>query len=308
MPKDISLPPEAHPPLGKTFLAGFDKDNESFPIFAVLKDPRAGGYIAPAVGDTTGLSTEVIANFPNNKFLKAQRLSETRVMWMYYIMPGPILTTKEKSGDFNSVEVDTIEQEGLIGTIDPITSNGVLKSAFAPTSSVVGNRTSQQVASLPSDQVVPDWDFVPIPMLLFSITHNYFCNGTDQAKIVTNYDSAGGASALRKHRKTIRYSYTKPDPDLSVSAFETSDIHYTGIAISFNFNNVINDLLLYSQNITVNGCLWTEAYDFPATTPSATAWAAGMWIVRSYKVDQLGAQLWKTTTIEYYTIEGNPTI
>lgn len=80
--------PEEHPPLGKSHIIGFDSGSATYPILAVAKDPRQASYAVPAVGSTTGLSTEFISAYANNKFTHVQRISEQRVLWIYQRIPG----------------------------------------------------------------------------------------------------------------------------------------------------------------------------------------------------------------------------
>lgn len=241
--------------------------------------------------------------------------SPTDSLWVvvrrvYETMPGPVLTTVEVSAEFNGEDVTTTKQRGLHGTLTPDSGNGVIASIVTPETSVVDVKTTKGISSdtLPDDLVYAFWDFVPLPMLLFDITHDVFCNLSEQAKVITNYDTAFGSSEFRKHRVTISYSYTKPDPDLSASSFETADVRYAGAVISFGFNNVLNDALDFDGEVIIGGCTWDEDYTFAATSPDATTFYAGEWYVRNYKSEQLGSNLWKSTKIEFYSAPGNPSI
>lgn len=98
---------EEHPPLGKSYLVAFEQNDADFPLLGVRKYPGAGGYALPAVGSTTGLSTEFIARYPNNKFSRAMGISEQRVLWIYEILPGPTTTTTRIDTDGATVTITT---------------------------------------------------------------------------------------------------------------------------------------------------------------------------------------------------------
>lgn len=298
---------QEHPPLGKTFITGYDANDEAYPILAVAKDPRLNAT-PPTVGTTTGLSTEAITAWPDNKFTRVQQINEQRELWLYELLPGPVLTTKESTADFNGDIVPTTRQRGLIGALDPETGAGFLESVFAPTDAVQGVRTTKKLLALPDDYVEAFWDYVSIPRLIFDINHEIFCNLTSHGKVVSTPDEFGGVSMWRKHRRFIKYHSPKPDPDLSGAAYETAIVAYEGIYIGFNYRNVLNDAISFNGDFIDGDCTWTEDYSFAATDTSATEFQAGLWFPRSYEVQRVGSGVWKSIFTEYYSAEGNPSI
>lgn len=231
---------------------------------------------------------------------------------IYETMPGPILTGHIRNSEFRGRSVDVTIQQDLHGFIAVETGDGVLSSVIDPLTSVVDRRTSKKFAMLPPTEVSSDWDFVSLPLLLFEIDVTYFCGGTQFFKCVVNPITGAGSAVIRKHRKTVSYSNTLPNPDLSASAFTTADIRYQGVVIGFSYQNVLNDAISYSQEFFQStggdACGWTEAYTFDATSPSATAFLAGIWVTKSLVNEELGDSMWKTTQIEYYSASGNPSI
>lgn len=228
----------------------------------------------------------------------------------YRTLPGRELESVEKSAEFNGEPVTTSTQEAQIGTLPPETGNGIISSITTQKTSTIEQRRTVAISGteLPDDDVEAFWEYVPLPFLLFDITHDVFCNLSEQAKVITNYDTAFGSSQWRKHRKTTSWSYTRQDPDLSDSSFETNDIRYQGAAIGFSFNNVLNDALTFDGEVIIGGCTWDESYTFAATDPTATEFYAGMWVVRSFRQRRIGNGVWESEKIEYYSIKGNPAI
>lgn len=231
---------------------------------------------------------------------------------VYHTLPGAILRTHSLDENVRGEVVVTTIQKGMDGTLPPETGGLVIGSETRDLSTVVEERTSKTVAGLPDDESWGFWDFVSLPSLIFDITHTVYCNHSKFFSVITRYDSGGGASFLRKHRVTISYHETYPNDDLSGSAYESNDVRYTGKVISFAFNNVLNDALAYSEDFynsdSDSACFWTESYTFAATTPTATAFAAGLWVTKSYAVSQWGTQGYKATHVEYYSAPGNPSI
>lgn len=97
-----------HPPLGKTFIMGFDSGDTTRPILAVAKDPRKP-YTLPAAGSTTGLSSEAITLWSDNKFTGVQHIDETRMLWIYEILPGVILTEYDQDEETLSLITTTYQ-------------------------------------------------------------------------------------------------------------------------------------------------------------------------------------------------------
>lgn len=163
------------------------------------------------------------------------------------------------------------------------------------------------------DQDCEYWDLVSLPNLIFDVDPVVFCNDTPFFTVVLNYLMAGGMTCLRKHRRTVTYSFTTtPDPDLSTSSFEPANLRYAGKMISFSFANALNDALAFSGTIChsteMDACCWDEEWDFAASEPSATTFAAGAWYVKDHVVELIDNNVptWRTTLIEYYSAAGEP--
>lgn len=297
------------PELGKFVIQSFDSENLAFPIVVVSRDPTIGGYVKPTIGDAcTDPRFAATHTFVG---VTVTHL-DNRVIWTYRKLPGPILTGHHNGADIRGRVVDITTQEGASGALAVETGNLILASDVDPLSTVVDRRTTKKVASLPPEEVSSFWQDVPLPTLIFSITNTIFCNNSQFASLVTNPVKGGGSSVLRKHRKTVSYSATLPNPDLSGVAFTVTDLEYRGKMIQFSYQNVLNDAISYSQTLALtsggSACAWTEAYSFSASTPSATTFAAGAWYTRSFIPEPFGDSMWKTTKIEYYSASGNPSI
>lgn len=225
----------------------------------------------------------------------------------------PILTGASRTVDVRNRTVDTSSTIVTHGT-GPDVSSLNISSTVKDRNEQIADKTTVSIASLPPDEVSAFWDIVSIPLCILDITHTVFCNETPFGTVVTNYDMAGGVSALRKHRRTTSYVSSPPDtsPNLSGAAFDTTDIAYNGKVISINKSNVLTDAISYDADYAyssdVGACVWTEAYDIAATTPSATTFLAGAWYTRSCIPTPFGQSMWKLEKIEYYSIPGNPAI
>lgn len=299
--------PDELPPLDKFVVSGYAEGHRDYPVVIVVKDSRALGYTLPSAA----------ALCPDDRFATHQFIGVTptsidnRVIWTYEILPGPTIAGESLTADVRGRKVDVAITTVAAGT-DPATGDGVISSVVTPIDSVRSQRTTISVATLPTTEVSAFWDFVPIPLLVFDINHVIFCNNTPFGTLVSTPVTSGGSSQLRKHRKTVSYSNTYPNPDLSASAPVPADVRYQGKFISFSYSNVLNDALAYEQEFfqtsSESGCGWTEEYDIAASVPSATTFAAGAWYVRSYRVEEWGESGWKSTLIEYYSAPGNPAV
>ncbi len=281
--------------------------------------------VAPTLTITGGTgATGTCAIQPQNAYLIKEDLIRTPdspldslyviVRKVFAVMPGPSIGGSELSVAVRGRAVLTEEIVGLTGTVDPQSSATTISSQTVPIDSVRQRRVTKSLASLPSDELWAYWDFVSLPTLVFDIVNTIYCNDSQFATVVTNPALGGGASVLRKHRKTVSYSSTVPNltPDLSGSSFTVSNMEYRGKVIQFSYNNVLNDHVTYNEDFAyssgMSACVWTEAYDFPATTPTATDFLAGDWYVKSYIPEQFGQSMWKITMIEFYSAEGDPDI
>lgn len=217
----------------------------------------------------------------------------------------------------------TVDVRGrIVGTSSTIVASGtdpeigslIISSVVKGRNNQIADRTTVSIASLPPDEVTAYWDWVSLPLCVLSITHTIYCNEGSFATLVTNYDTQAGSSVLRKHRRTTSYVTTAPDttPNLSGAAFETADLRYQGKVISFALSNVLNDAVSHSAEYAFStggsACAWTEAYNFSATSPSATTFLAGAWYTKSLRVEPFGQSMWKLTKEEYYSASGNPAI
>lgn len=236
-----------------------------------------------------------------------------RLIRVYKTMPGPDLIGHEITGDYNGSEIMTTESTGLTGTVDPEDAPGVISSVTTPISAVEDKRVTKRVtSSLPATKKWAEWHYIPLPLLIFAIDINIYCNGTSQFAAIVNPDTDAGCSAFRKHRITEVYDDEPPDDDLSVSAFNVRDVEFRGKIIQFSWQNVLMDASSYSESFSTtsgdSSCSWTESWSFAATTPSATDFAAGDWYVRDANTVRVGTNLWKTTIIEFYSAPGDPAI
>lgn len=95
---------EEHPPLGTSYVIGFDQGDQAFPIIGIAQDPRSGGYVVPAAyaahPDTTA--------YPNYKFVDVKvTSSDQRVLWTYQLFPGPWIYDDLYRGPGISVDPET---------------------------------------------------------------------------------------------------------------------------------------------------------------------------------------------------------
>lgn len=279
------------------------------------------------VGDGTG-ATATARVQPASAVLVSQREGEfsdddpkshdyVRVIRTYMTLPGPVLTNTFRSAQVRGRTVQQTIQKAATGTIPVETGALIISSETQALTTVIDQRTTNKVASLPPQEKWAYWDFVPLPKLVFDIVNTIYCDGTQFGTIITDPVTGGGSSVLRKHRVTVDYydgitPAGPPNPDLSGSSFTTADLSYAGRFVHFDYGNVLNDAISYSQVVGIatggDACSWTEAYSFSATTPSAATFLAGDWYVRDYKVEQWGDTGWKSTKTEFYSASGNPSI
>lgn len=297
------------PPLGKFVIQSFDADSPAYPMVVVSRDPTIQGYVKPAVGAAcpdpryAGTHTFVSASVTH---------LDNRVLWLYRKLPGPMLVGRRRSQEIRGATVSIVTQEGASGTLTVDTGSAVLSSAVDPLSTVIDERKTESALDLPPAEVSGFWEPVGLPLLIFDIINTIYCNGGPFGTLVTNFVQGGGSSVLRKHRKTVSYDFgpTAPNPNLSGSAYTPTVIDYSGKIIHISKSDVLNDHITYDQDFIFSSsgsaCGWTEAYDYPATTPSATAFAAGIWVTKSFVNEPWGDSGWKSTHIEYYSADGNP--
>lgn len=273
------------------------------------------------VGDGTGASATARIQ-PAGALLLSQKKVElpeedprshdyVKVLRVYEVLPGAVLTSHERTAAVRSTTVEITKQKGVTGGLPVETGSNVISSEVTALDSLTDVRVTKKVQSLPADEVYSLWGFVSIPKLLFDIENTIFCNDTKVGVVTTTPVSGGGASFLKKHRVTIKYWDSVPNPDLSASAFVVNDVVYQGKFISFSYGNVLNDAISYDEAFfSGSDCTWDEVYDFPATTPSATDFDAGLWIVREFEVEQwcADAPMYRSKLTEYWSGSGNPSI
>lgn len=225
----------------------------------------------------------------------------------------PVLTGASRTVDVRGRNVDTSSTIVAHGT-GPDVSSLNISSVVQDRNNQIADKKTVSIASLPPTEVVARWDWVSLPLLVFAITPNVFCNLSPFATVTLDYATDYGCSALRKHRRTVSYVTTPPDttPNLTTSAFEVRDVRYQGKVISFALSNVLCNLLEYDADFSYSdgeeACTWTEFWNFSATIPSATEFIAGLWAVKSFIAEPFGQSMWKLTKDEYYSIPANPSI
>jgi hypothetical protein len=90
-----------YPPLGKSYVAGFTADNKSYPVIVILRDPRDAGYQTP--NDLSPHPDKV--RYPNHVFTGAKPGdSDTRVRWVYEILPGPWVPFTRYDDDLGPIQ------------------------------------------------------------------------------------------------------------------------------------------------------------------------------------------------------------
>lgn len=223
----------------------------------------------------------------------------------------PILTGDERSEQVRGENVRTTSTIVAAGT-SPYTSSLVISSTVTPINNQISTLRNVYLAELPPDETWAFWEPVSLPTLLFDIINTPYCNNSQFFTMVTNFMKSGGSSVLRKHRITVAYHTTYPNPDLSASSFTTADLQYAGKVINFSMGNVLNDAIsfdgIFYTSTGDGSCSWEEAYDYAATVPSATAFLAGAWYVKDFKVEPFGQSMYRSTKVEFYSAEGNPSI
>lgn len=223
----------------------------------------------------------------------------------------PILTGAELSEQVRGEQVLTQSTIVPADTAAPTNALGI-SGTVTPINDEISTSRLVYLAELPPDETWAFWEPVSLPTLLFDIINTPYCNNSQYFAMVTSFVKSGGSSVLRKHRITVSYSATYPNPDLSASSFTTADIQYAGKVINFSMGNVLNDAIsfdgIFYTSSGDSACSWEEAYDYAATVPSATAFLAGDWYVKDFKVDTFGQSMYRSTKVEFYSAEGNPSI
>lgn len=96
--------PEEHPPLEKTFIQGYDADDQNFPILGILVDVTDDRVETP---EDLAPHPEV-ETWPDHVFYSAKPMSgDRRSLWSYSIFPGPWSTTTRQDWDGATVTVKT---------------------------------------------------------------------------------------------------------------------------------------------------------------------------------------------------------
>lgn len=232
-----------------------------------------------------------------------------QVIRVYETIPGVEISGAELGTDIRGRNVTTSQQIVAAGT-SPDSGSLVLDSTVTPIDAVKSLKKTTSVASLPPDEDWQYWDVISLPLLLFDITNNIFCDGSPFFTLVSNPSTAGGTSQIRRHRITISYHTSEPTLDATGLLYEKTDIRYQGKVINFSYGDVLNDAISYDQDFItsseMSACGWTEAYDFAETDVSATEFAAGLWLLRQWKVEPWGQSGYKATKIEFYSAPGDP--
>lgn len=226
----------------------------------------------------------------------------------------PVLFEDERSAAVRGGRISTSSTIVTNGDA-PQTGSTYISSTVKAINEQFAVRTTVDISSLPTDEVTAYWDWVNLPLCVLDIVHTVDCNLSPFASVSTNYDERGGAAVLRKHRRTVSYKEAPPintDPDLSGAAFEVASLAYDGRFINVRRSNVLNDAISYDADFSYSDgegvCVINQAYDFPATSPSATEFLAGAWYTKRLHPEEFGQSMWKITKEEYYSAQGNPSI
>jgi hypothetical protein len=223
----------------------------------------------------------------------------------------PSFTDTRQSEEVRGREVLT-DRDVLVPGQSIITGALVISSELRENNLGWNTRTTRYLAELPPDETWYEWRAVSGPLLIFDIIHTIFCNLSSFAKLVTNWDQDGGTTNIRKHRITVSYYTTAPELPVGVNVIEKTSIQYNGSIISFSKGDILIDAIAYDEDFAYSGdmgaCIWTEAYDFSASSPSATTYAAGEWYLapNGWQVQPFGQSMFRATLIEYYSAAGEP--
>jgi len=264
-------------------------------ITAAAGDPGTGATATAIIQPDTCLLIKEQASDNAPDPYRSLYLLVTRI---YDTLPGPILVEKQRSESVRNVEVDIYAQKAATGTLPSESGTLVISSKVSPVSSVVEQRVSEKIAELPPDEVWYDYQYADIPRRIFALNIEVVCNLTDQYALLVRPVTKPAGSFMRKHRTTISYSATPPG-DTALNIITRADLDYEGKAINHHYHGVLNDAIVFSGIATVGGCTWTEAYNFPASNPSATSFGGKWWLI-SRQTTPWGTTGWRTKTVEYF--------
>lgn len=169
------------------------------------------------------------------------------------------------------------------------------------------------LGALPPDETYIFYRNISCPLLVFDIVPTVYCNLSAFAKLTMDYVTAEGASSVRAHRITIKYHETAPPYPFDTPInppYETADLRFSGPFTSHSLPNCLNDAISFSgtfaQSSSGGACAWTEEWDYPATVPSASDYAAGMWLALDFQVKPFGQSMYISFLLEFYTAPGEP--
>lgn len=254
-----------HPPLGKTVIIGYSDNNSAYPILGVAKEHRTN-QTPPEVGATTGLSTEAIAAWPNNKYTRSERISEERILWIYEILPGPTITRWEHDPETDTF-ISTSKTKDLLSNITP----GIVSTA-ATTVTITTKEAIDAIVGYKVVTVIPKGDFydeataqVEYKLLPFEFP-GYIMSGTVTGLgFIVFVDAYGTAVGTRKaasdtvlHTIKTWWEITTTAPTLTYDEITPDDIMLNGV----QYRHVLHDELTrdyLGNSVTI-----------PATVPSFT--------------------------------------
>lgn len=264
----------------------------------VVFTPVNGGAGAAATAVVSPTTCLLVKEAATDNAPEPYRSLYLLVSRLYFTLPGPIIESHELSAGVRGMAVDTYQQKGAIGTLPPESGALVISSKTTNLDTVIDQRVSQKVEEFPPDEVSYDYLYTDIPRRIFDLAPTVICNLTDQYAVIFNPNTKPAGSFLRKHRTTISYSATPPG-DTALNIITRADLDYDGKVINHHYHGVLNDAITFTGTATVGGCTWTESYTFPASSPSASAFAGQWWLINRQSTPW-GTTGWKTKTVEFF--------
>lgn len=153
---------EEHAPLEECYIQSFDSGDDAFPIVARKVDPRDPGYAVPA-----DLSLCTDPRYPLHKFTGVTPIADDRrVLWIYRLLPGPLLTGQHLSPDTGILDPFTRQE------IAANTADGTALTEITPKDAVIDAVETTIIPTAALDAFstcFPDYADLPLPNVLTAL-------------------------------------------------------------------------------------------------------------------------------------------
>lgn len=226
----VAMPEQ--PPLGVTYIQGYDQGSTAYPILAIARDPRIGGYTVPADYTAHPDATK----WPDHVFVGvSQTNADNRVLHLYMKLPGA-LVSDDVFNDELRVNVTSYTRMDRATVALPI---------VGATDGTASTPVSNSIVALTVND--PGSGYITIPTLAISAPNG---GGTQATATVTNLKAVSAAVSAPGSGYTFGDTLTGSTGTGTKATFTVAGGEMDSLSVTATGQNyVIGDVLTLAGGI-----------------------------------------------------------